>query len=113
MPSQVVDLGKNERRLIVSIGAGGLNTRLPSTQIQDWESPDCKNVLFQDGKVVSRYGYAKMYPTGQPLSAGKGVIVAQSKSEAKKAVDLIMKEKAFGAAGKKVVKADNIITLVE
>jgi len=37
------------------------------------------------------------------LAAGKGVIVAQTKSEAKKAVDLIIKEKAFGKAGSRVV----------
>lgn len=63
-------------------------------------------------KVFAKPGAAKKYidKIGAPcvvkadgLAAGKGVIVAQSKSEAKKAVDLIMKEKAFGAAGKKVV----------
>jgi len=37
------------------------------------------------------------------LAAGKGVIVAQTKSEAKKAVDLIIKEKAFGEAGSRVI----------
>ncbi len=37
------------------------------------------------------------------LAAGKGVIVARTKSEAKKAVDLIMKDKAFGAAGNKLI----------
>lgn len=37
------------------------------------------------------------------LAAGKGVIVAQSVAEAEQAVDLIMKAKAFGAAGNTVV----------
>ncbi|MFH1214866.1 MAG: phosphoribosylamine--glycine ligase [Pseudomonadota bacterium] len=37
------------------------------------------------------------------LAAGKGVIVAQSVDEARKAVDLILADKAFGAAGSKVV----------
>lgn len=37
------------------------------------------------------------------LAAGKGVIVAQTESEAKKAVDLILKEKAFGKAGSSVI----------
>jgi len=37
------------------------------------------------------------------LAAGKGVIIAQTVEEAQKAVDLIMKEKAFGAAGNQVV----------
>ncbi len=37
------------------------------------------------------------------LAAGKGVIIAQTIAEAEQAVDLIMKDKAFGAAGKQVV----------
>ncbi len=37
------------------------------------------------------------------LAAGKGVIIAQTIAEAEQAIDLIMKDKAFGAAGNKVV----------
>ena len=37
------------------------------------------------------------------LAAGKGVVVAQTIAEAKAAVDLFMKEKAFGEAGNRVV----------
>jgi len=37
------------------------------------------------------------------LAAGKGVIIAQTVEEAQEAVDLIMKDKAFGAAGNQVV----------
>lgn len=63
-------------------------------------------------KVFSKAGSAKKYidKIGAPcvvkadgLAAGKGVIVARTKSEAKKAVDLILKDKAFGKAGNKVV----------
>jgi len=63
-------------------------------------------------KVFTKAGPAKKYidKLGAPcvvkadgLAAGKGVIVAESKSEAKKAVDLILKEKAFGKAGNRVV----------
>jgi phosphoribosylamine--glycine ligase len=63
-------------------------------------------------KVFSKPGAAKKYinKTGAPcvvkadgLAAGKGVIVAQTKDEAKQAVDLIMKDKAFGAAGNKLI----------
>jgi phosphoribosylamine--glycine ligase len=63
-------------------------------------------------KVFSKPGPAKKYidKIGVPcvvkadgLAAGKGVIVARTKGEAKKAVDLIMKDKAFGAAGKKLI----------
>jgi len=37
------------------------------------------------------------------LAAGKGVLIAQTLEEAEQAVDLIMKDKAFGAAGNQVV----------
>jgi len=37
------------------------------------------------------------------LAAGKGVIIAQSLEEAEQAIDLIMKDKAFGQAGSRVV----------
>ncbi len=37
------------------------------------------------------------------LAAGKGVIICRTKEEASRAIVLIMKEKAFGAAGKRVV----------
>lgn len=63
-------------------------------------------------QVFSKRGAAKKYidAIGAPcvvkadgLAAGKGVIVARTTAEAKKAVDLIMKDKAFGPAGNKVV----------
>jgi phosphoribosylamine--glycine ligase len=63
-------------------------------------------------KTFSKAGPAKKFidKLGAPcvvkvdgLAAGKGVIVAQTKSEAKKAVDLIIKEKAFGKAGSRVI----------
>lgn len=63
-------------------------------------------------KVFTKAGPAKKYidKIGAPcvvkadgLAAGKGVIVAQTKAEAKKAVDLIVKDKAFGEAGNQVV----------
>ncbi len=63
-------------------------------------------------KVFTKPGAAKKYidKIGAPcvvkadgLAAGKGVIVSMTKAEAKKAVDLIMKDKAFGSAGNKVV----------
>ncbi len=63
-------------------------------------------------KVFTKAGAAKKYveKIGAPcvvkadgLAAGKGVIVAGTKSEAKKAIDLILKKKAFGDAGNRVV----------
>lgn len=63
-------------------------------------------------KVFTKRGPAKKYidKIGAPcvvkadgLAAGKGVLVCQTKAEAKKGVDLIMKDKAFGAAGDRVI----------
>jgi len=63
-------------------------------------------------QVFTKPGAAKKYidKIGVPcvvkadgLAAGKGVIVCASKAEAKKAVDLIMKEKAFGGAGDRLI----------
>jgi phosphoribosylamine--glycine ligase len=63
-------------------------------------------------KVFTKRGPARKYidKIGAPcvvkadgLAAGKGVIVCRTKPEAKKAVDLIMKERAFGDAGNRVV----------
>ncbi|VAW37031.1 Phosphoribosylamine--glycine ligase [hydrothermal vent metagenome] len=63
-------------------------------------------------QVFTKRGAAKKYidSIGAPcvvkadgLAAGKGVILARTTAEAKKAVDLIMKDKAFGPAGNKVV----------
>jgi phosphoribosylamine--glycine ligase len=63
-------------------------------------------------RVFTKAGAAKKYidKIGAPcvvkadgLAAGKGVIVASTKAEAKKAVDMIVKEKAFGKAGRRVI----------
>jgi phosphoribosylamine--glycine ligase len=63
-------------------------------------------------KTFSKSSPAKKYidKIGAPcvvkadgLAAGKGVIVAQSRNEAKKAVDRILEDRDFGEAGSKVV----------
>lgn len=63
-------------------------------------------------KVFTKPGPARKYidKIGAPcvvkadgLAAGKGVFVAMTRAEAKKAVDLIMKDKAFGTAGNQVI----------
>ncbi len=70
------------------------------------------NIPSASFKVFSEKKKAKKYleKCGTPivvkadgLAAGKGVIVAHNLNEAKKAVDLIMTEKAFGEAGNKIV----------
>ncbi|HER63393.1 MAG TPA: phosphoribosylamine--glycine ligase [Desulfobacteraceae bacterium] len=63
-------------------------------------------------RVFTKPGAAKKYidKIGAPcvvkadgLAAGKGVIVSMTRAEARKAVDLIMKDKAFGSAGNQVI----------
>lgn len=63
-------------------------------------------------RVFTKPGPARKYidTIGAPcvvkadgLAAGKGVIVAMTREEAKKGVDLIMKDKAFGTAGNQVI----------
>lgn len=53
-------------------------------------------------KYIDKIG-APIVVKADGLAAGKGVIVAATIDEAKEAVDLIMRDKAFGDAGKKVV----------
>lgn len=63
-------------------------------------------------RTFTKRGEAKKYikKIGPPcvvkadgLAAGKGVIICQSSEEAEQAVDLIMKDKVFGAAGNQLV----------
>lgn len=68
--------------------------------------PSADFKVFKDKKKAKKYIEKKGAPIvvkADGLAAGKGVIVAQSESEAKDAVDLIMTEKAFGDAGERVV----------
>jgi phosphoribosylamine--glycine ligase len=69
-------------------------------------------------KVFTSYIHAKDYvrmkgaPTvikADGLAAGKGVIVAMTVDEAEEAIDLIMKERAFGAAGDKIIVEDCLV----
>ncbi len=53
-------------------------------------------------KYIDKCG-APVVVKADGLAAGKGVIVARTISEAKEAVDLIMKDKAFGEAGNKLI----------
>ncbi len=56
----------------------------------------------QANKYIDRHG-APIVVKADGLAAGKGVIVAATREEAHQAVDLIMKDKVFGAAGNKVI----------
>ena len=58
---------------------------------------------FKDAEEYVRLKGAPIVIKADGLAAGKGVIVAQTVKEATDALSLIMKDKAFGDAGKKVL----------
>jgi len=71
-----------------------------------------------DYKVFTSHIHARDYvrmkgaPTvikADGLAAGKGVVVASTVDEAEAAIDLIMKDHAFGAAGDKVIVEDCLV----
>jgi len=65
--------------------------------------------VFTDSKKAKKYLDSCSVPVvikADGLAAGKGVVVASSVEEAKAAVDLFMAEKAFGAAGEKIIIED-------
>lgn len=74
--------------------------------LQKYKIPTAAFKVFTDRKKAKKY----IEKTGAPLvvkadglAAGKGVIVAATVKEAKQAVDLIMRDKAFGDAGNKLI----------
>jgi phosphoribosylamine--glycine ligase len=77
--------------------------------MQDHDIPTAGFSVFRKRdraiSYVERVG-APVVIKADGLAAGKGVIVAQTVKEARKAIDLIMKDKAFGDAGKQVVIED-------
>jgi phosphoribosylamine--glycine ligase len=77
--------------------------------MQDYNIPTAGFAVFRKRERaiehVERIG-APVVIKADGLAAGKGVIVAQTVKEAVDAIDLIMKDKAFGAAGNRVVVED-------
>lgn len=74
--------------------------------LEKYHIPSAHYATFSDRKEALRYverQNAPMVVKTDGLAAGKGVVVAQTIAEAKAAVDLFMKEKAFGEAGRRVV----------
>jgi phosphoribosylamine--glycine ligase len=71
-----------------------------------YDIPTAAFKIFDELKKAKKYidqiG-APLVVKADGLAAGKGVVVASTVKEAKDAVDLIMKDKAFGEAGNKVV----------
>ena len=74
--------------------------------MEKYDIPTASFKVFTDLKKAKRYIEKVGVPIvvkADGLAAGKGVIVAATMKEAKDAVDQIMKDKAFGDAGNKVV----------
>jgi phosphoribosylamine--glycine ligase len=68
--------------------------------------PCAKSVAFTDFKKASEYINTQKPPIvlkADGLAAGKGVIIAESISDAQKGLASMMKDKAFGASGDRVV----------
>ena len=74
--------------------------------LEKYHIPSAFYAIFTDREEALRYVEKQVAPLvvkTDGLAAGKGVVVAQTIDEAKAAVDLFMKEKAFGEAGSRVV----------
>ncbi len=65
--------------------------------------------IFDNAREAKKYIEAKgsaCVVKADGLAQGKGVVVAKSADEAYQAVDLIMREKAFGRAGERIIVED-------
>ncbi len=74
--------------------------------LKKYKIPSASFKVFSSRKKAKKYidkNGAPVVVKADGLAAGKGVIVAATNKEAKEAVDLIMKDKAFGEAGNKLI----------
>lgn len=74
--------------------------------LKKYKIPSASFKVFKEKKKAKKYIEscgAPIVVKADGLAAGKGVVVAKTVKEAKEAVDLIMADKAFGAAGNKIV----------
>ena len=74
--------------------------------LKKYKIPTAQFKVFKDRKKAKKYidkRGAPLVVKADGLAAGKGVIVAATIKEAKDAVDLIMRDKAFGDAGKHLI----------
>jgi len=80
--------------------------RFSKDLMKKYHIPTAEYGVFTDKAQAEAYVLEKGAPIvvkADGLAAGKGVIVAETVDEALKALDLIMSQKAFGAAGDRVV----------
>jgi phosphoribosylamine--glycine ligase len=74
--------------------------------MKKYDIPTAQYEVFDDSHAAIEYLKDKQYPIvikAEGLALGKGVIIAQSFSEAKEAIENIMQGKVFGSAGERVV----------
>jgi len=80
--------------------------RFSKDLMKKYSIPTAEYGVFTDKAAAEAYVREKGAPIvvkADGLAAGKGVVVAETVEEALKALDLIMTDKAFGAAGDRVV----------
>ncbi len=106
----IVDIFEKEGRKI--LGPSRAAAQLESSKVFSKDLMRSHNIPTAEYKVFTSYLHAEEYirVKGTPivikadgLAAGKGVFVASNTDEAMEALRLIMKEKAFGEAGNRVL----------
>ena len=74
--------------------------------LKKYQIPSARYRAFSEIEAAKRYLDFMEFPCvikADGLAAGKGVIIAQSRAEAEQAIELIMRDKAFGPAGDQLV----------
>lgn len=74
--------------------------------LKKYQIPTARFRAFSEIEAAKRYLDFMAFPCvvkADGLAAGKGVIIAQDRAEAERAIELIMREKAFGEAGEQLV----------
>lgn len=74
--------------------------------LKKYQIPTARYSAFSEIEAAKRYLDFMEFPCvvkADGLAAGKGVIIAQSRSEAEQAIEHLMRDKAFGAAGEQLV----------
>ena len=80
--------------------------------MKKYDIPSADFKSFKDGKKAKKYidkCGAPIVVKADGLAAGKGVLVCDTVIEAKEAVDLIMRDRAFGSAGDRIVVEECLV----
>ena len=74
--------------------------------LKKYQIPSARYRAFSEIEAAKRYLDFMEFPCvikADGLAAGKGVIIAQTRADAEQAIELIMRDKAFGSAGDQLV----------